>query len=374
MKIGIITFWQTQDNYGQVLQCYALQQVLLSLGYSPFLIRYTHSEVILLNKKERILSFIKNIFKKKQKKQTLQYISNTKNRNFEEFKQQYIIQSPKTYKSLKELQKYPPQADAYITGSDQVWAKSLYYNENKTFFLEFGGKNIKRISYAASFAMQEYPIEYRKKLKKLLCKFDYISVREKSGVNICASIGCKAQHVLDPTLLLPFSFYIQALKIKTKEMKQLFIYSINISSPNDIRWEEIYKYSIKNNLNTIITTSSGYVPSNELFGNVTYDYCSIPKWIENIANSKLVITTSFHGVVFCLLCHTNFVYFPLNGKFSGGNNRVIDLLTDLSLKNKIYHPDISLESIINQFVDWNKVEKKIEELRINSLAFLNKAL
>ena len=40
MKIGIITLWQSNDNYGQQLQCWALQQALLKLGHEPYLIRY----------------------------------------------------------------------------------------------------------------------------------------------------------------------------------------------------------------------------------------------------------------------------------------------------------------------------------------------
>lgn len=40
MKIGIITLWQSSDNYGQQLQCWALQQELIKLGHDPYLIRY----------------------------------------------------------------------------------------------------------------------------------------------------------------------------------------------------------------------------------------------------------------------------------------------------------------------------------------------
>lgn len=39
-KIGIMTFWESNDNYGQQLQCWALQQVLIQMGCDPFLIRY----------------------------------------------------------------------------------------------------------------------------------------------------------------------------------------------------------------------------------------------------------------------------------------------------------------------------------------------
>ena len=46
MKIGIITFWQSNDNYGQALQCFALQKQLISMGHTPFLIKYTPSHKV----------------------------------------------------------------------------------------------------------------------------------------------------------------------------------------------------------------------------------------------------------------------------------------------------------------------------------------
>ena len=40
MKIGVVTFWQSKDNYGQHLQSFALQTYLKKMGHEPFLIRY----------------------------------------------------------------------------------------------------------------------------------------------------------------------------------------------------------------------------------------------------------------------------------------------------------------------------------------------
>lgn len=38
MKIGIVTFWQTRDNYGQMLQGLALQYKLKKWGMNHFLL------------------------------------------------------------------------------------------------------------------------------------------------------------------------------------------------------------------------------------------------------------------------------------------------------------------------------------------------
>lgn len=42
MKIGILTFWWSEDNYGQQLQAYALQRYLRDAGHDAFLIRYNY--------------------------------------------------------------------------------------------------------------------------------------------------------------------------------------------------------------------------------------------------------------------------------------------------------------------------------------------
>lgn len=44
MKIGILTFWWSEDNYGQPLQAYALQRYLRDAGYDAFLIRYNYEK------------------------------------------------------------------------------------------------------------------------------------------------------------------------------------------------------------------------------------------------------------------------------------------------------------------------------------------
>lgn len=93
-----------------------------------------------------------------------------------------------------------------------------------------------------------------------------------------------------------------------------------------------------------------------------------------ILSSKLVVTTSFHGVVFCILFHTPFVYVPLNGKFAKGNSRVLDLLDLLDLQNRIYRPTSNINSIIQSYIDWKSVDDLLKEKQKESLDFLQKSL
>lgn len=380
MKIGIITFWQTRDNYGQMLQCWALQHYLITLGHEPFLIRYRHSEIYEFNLKLSLKRFVKNVITLRWSKllPESRYLppetAEESCRGFELFKKEYLSLSDNSYSSIKELRLDPPAADCYIVGSDQVWSKLLYYDECRAFFLDFGEEGIKRIAYAASFSISEYPADIQKKLSIELSRFNSISVREKTGVSICNKAGYKAELVLDPTMLLYIKDYVKCFDLCSQDRKDIFIYSLNISNADEIGWAGLLDYSRANGLKIKVTTSSGYIKGGKLFPNVVYEYSKIPEWITNIINSKLVVTTSFHGIVFCLLSHTPFVYVPLEGKYARGNNRVLDLFSCLHITGRLFSKTKSYQQIAEEEIDWEVIDSNLDKLRKNSYKFLDEAL
>lgn len=384
MRIGIITFWQGKDNYGQLLQCWALQQYLKKQGHNPFLIRYDFvGNVSRLGSRRYLKLFlIYPVFRKigslinKIKNEKLQYYNDFKNaeRKFDDFLRENIIVSDHIYNDYFALRNNPPLAECYITGSDQVWAQKLDNEDNKAFFLAFGKKNIKRVAYAPSFAMKNYPRKLLPLLKQELASFDHISVRESDGCKICASIGLKATKVLDPTLLLEKTDYLQLLGKVDSTQKYVYIYSLNIGSANEIRWNELQLYIRRNKNHVIVTPASGYIPGKELFGPIEYSYATIQDWLSNIYYAELVITTSFHGIAFCILLEKPFIYIPLKGKFSKGNNRVLDLLEDLDLNYRILNDSSTYESITQKSIDWHLVNLKLIKKRQDSYSFLKHAL
>ena len=186
MKIGMITFWQSNDNYGQVLQCFALQQQLIKLGHKPYLIKYVPPKKTIQTsaaKKLWKLIQIYPIFLKLRKvqkaKQAQSFALKNRQRNFDEFREMHIITDGIIYHGLSDIQNNPPDADCYLCGSDQIWSMLLDNDENQVFYLNFGGKNIKRIAYAASFGRDVYPMELNDKLHNMIVNFDAVSVREK---------------------------------------------------------------------------------------------------------------------------------------------------------------------------------------------------
>lgn len=375
-KIGIVTYWESNDNYGQQLQCWALQHYLRSRGYDAFLIR----QYVWPSAPKKGIKSVKQWIKDKLA-ELLYYTnlaSNSKvakrfafcldkeacRRQFPRFRMHNLKMS-KIFATPESLVANPPKADVYITGSDQVWNYTMPEGPLKNFFLQFGDKKTVRVSYAPSIGHADFSDEIKDTIKKYLSCFSSISVREASAINVLKNLGYEATHVLDPTMLLSAKEYLKLAR-KESERRSVFIYSMNYETRNDIPFEEIQDYAQQESLPIVVTPGSGYVPAKELFDGVEYCYATIPQWLQLIANAQLVITASFHGVVLSILMHTPFMYTPLKSEHAGSNNRVLDLLNDLELNQTIYtdcfNPQIK--------IDWESVDRKLEQKRVASVEYL----
>lgn len=374
-KVAVITFFQSQDNYGQLLQCFALQKTLQKLGTSTCVIRYGFHRPYCLWLQWRVL-FSKTGFYLLRKNIKSFYHENIKakypNRRFYRFRHNHISFTHRCYNSLEDLQRNPPKADIYVTGSDQVWAQLISSYNNRSFFLDFGEDDVKRIAYAPSFAIENYPNELLDELRLLLNNFDAVSVREKTGVSICDKIGIHAQLVLDPTLLLTIDDY-NGLIVTNNKNKYCFAYHVNITTPEELQWQSASKYNERHGIISYATFAN---PQNdidmEILTSAIYVYPTIPQWLGWIRNAEYVLTSSFHGIVFSILFHVPFVACLRKESILAGNDRITTLLTSLCLDYRIISSDSGIENILSREIDWCEVEKRLSELRRDSIAFLSR--
>lgn len=386
MKIGILTYWSSSDNYGQVLQCYALQRYLINQGHDAFLIKYNPSNetIPIWRKLINNLSFQKIVYKfssqrRKDKQnfileQHLRDFNQKLNvkRQFDEFRHEYIHSTDIVYSSIDELRNSPPEADAYICGSDQVWNNSLLLRNAAAWYLSFGKENVKRFSYAASIGRylqkEEMPT-----FRKYLAKFDAISVREDSARELCVQAGFpQTQVTLDPTLMLPIENFRRFEHCNGFQEHYMFLYVLNVSTQEEIYWKEIQAYLQTTNLDLKIVCSSGYMQARELLESHHNIQATIPEWLGYIDDAQCVMTTSFHGVVFCIKMHKPFLAIMLTNKYAKGNDRIISLLNQLDLSSRIYNPNKSIDVQMTPVIDWDKVEQKIFALQKVSREFLNR--
>lgn len=393
MKIGIITYWTSNNNYGQLLQCWALQKFLIKKGHHPFLIRF----VPYLGTKEaslfkKIKLFLKRCLKivliypvyqsyknrtqeEKEKKLDAFYREKDKQRDFDGFRKNQLNNSDFVYEDYTSLLMNPPFADVYICGSDQIWNFNLHPNSLKPYFLQFGSKDIKRIAYAPSIGRDYWPDNRLNELKQYLSNFSAISLREETGVQICKDLGFDAEHVLDPTMLLEKSDYeILEETPATVATPYIFIYGINYKSKEEINYEAIKECAKIHGLKIVITNGSGYTPCRELFDEAEYIYATIPQWLSLISKAELVVTPSFHGVVFSILYHKHLMYTPLQGALSRGNSRVLELFETLGLNCLIKNDERKVSEYITQNINWEKPDAVLNEKRNISVNYIINAI
>ncbi len=356
-KIGIITHWWTEDNYGQLLQCFALQRLLNELGHRPFLIRYDYrldkNDLTLIQKFKRALKAL-NLFKlyryaklnSKKKSHTVD--SYKVDRNFDLFRRKYINYTLNTY-SKKLIKQSPPEADIYITGSDQVW-----HGLNEIFFLNFGDVKIPRFSFAASFGRSSKHISEKQltAYKMYLRALDFISVREQDGLELCRSLG-RSDAVLfpDPTLLLSPKTYREIATPINEEHPYALVYMIDNIELTPVPMLEIKKYIEQRGIKIRYIASQGRID------NYSKIYPSINEFISYIDNSEFVITNSFHGTIFSILLNKNFVVLP---KGTTTVDRIQNLLERFSIPNRLCTSIKEIEEIFaKDRLEFNKINELI---------------
>lgn len=378
MKIGIITHWKDKDNYGAILQTYALQKYLRNLGHDAYVIRY-YAKSESKSTVQRFKKLLRNpfvIFKRRKFKALLKLNSRWNElRDFDTFRNEYISLSPMIYYGLEEIQNTPPEADVYITGSDQVWCGDLNNKQNWAFFLDFGTDTTKRIAYAASFGRSYFPCVDERKFQELVSRFNAVSIREGNGIKMCLVRGIKAVRCLDSTLILEANIYKELMAPRKHSGHYVFFYTVNVTNKKELYWNKLYPYLKERGIKAIVTTGSGYKLAEEMFEGAEYDYATVKEWLSNIYYADSVITASFHGVAFSLMLQKNFVYMPLQGKYSTGNDRVLDLLKSVDLMNRVANSWEETISILDTNIDYNHINNSdFLRLRNQSIEFLDKSL
>lgn len=371
MKIGILT-QPLHDNYGGILQAYALKEVLISLGH----------DVIVINRQGKkrtkirvVASIIKHMLKgsgisianlsKKQKeiisKETIK------------FREKYIPELSQvitSHESMSELNK--TGFDAYVVGSDQSW-RPIYSPKISNYFLDFAENEnaIKRISYAVSFGVSDW--EFNKKDTKLCSllarKFDAISVREDSGIELVKNyLGKDAVHVLDPTLLLLKEHYT---KIASKEKQ--------VKSPGTLKVYILDKTLEKQRFIDLIEEKLGFkqfevspkkrIGINKLENIEDFVFPDPSKWLRGYQDAKFVITDSFHGTVFSILFNIPFLAI---GNKKRGLARFESLLKMFALENRLITDlkNYKIDDFLQEDINWENVNTILIKEKKKSLNFL----
>lgn len=374
MRIGILT-QPLHHNYGGLLQNYALQQSLIALGHVPITIDWTASSSwyrqLLKRLKNHVLS----------RKTTYELTENEKKyiyKKTDTFIGKYISRTDIVTSSSGFSQmalKY--HFDAFIVGSDQTW-RPQYNPYLYEMFLSFTeSQDVKRIAYAASFGTDKWEFKNRQLLrcKDLIRRFDAVSVREISGVNLCRRFGQDAEFVLDPTLLLSKDDYTKIIKDTKFSHQQsgLLYYILNTEFTS---LENIKKIADENHLDcysALPEFADGSRTEHDVKNHLAdCVYPSVEEWLYAIQNASVVITDSFHGMVFSIIFHKKFWVINNKGR---GSARFCSLLGLLGLNHRMVDSVSCLkDNKIMEDIDWSNADSILSCEKERSFQFLKESL
>lgn len=234
--------------------------------------------------------------------------------------------TPTTYKSDEDLKNNLPIADAYCTGSDQVWNSHWNEGVDSPLYLSFVPDNAYRFSYSASIGNTMLKTDEKNAVTPLLKKYKHITVRENAGVDVIKDLGLTAEQVLDPTLLFTADEWQQYTSNKFKNKKYVVTYNLH----HDKRIDQYAKQLAEKNGLKVYNISYNF---HDIIRSGNLKWCpTIEEYLGLIRDAKYVVTDSFHATVFSVLFHTKLiVIYP-----EQASSRIRSILTLLKMENRGY--------------------------------------
>jgi len=345
--IGLVGCWNAA-NYGALLTYYALNKVLLDLGYSVLMIK----NCLRYTEKDCMIAFAKKHFF-------------------------YNIYNNKT-----EYLEYNNICKIFMTGCDQIWNYRLLW-ANEDFFLNFVDGDKVKLAYGTSFGMQEHEPSGYDKLRRsfLLQRFDAISVREDYAVDIAKEIyNIDSEQVLDPVFFLEKEDYIPLINEATFNYNKDFIGAYILDATPEKR-ERLIEVSKLLNMDIVIILGMGETLYNDKeiqknYKNLFYDMIvlddpSPENFLYIFYNSKFIITDSFHGVCFSYIFRKDFLVFYNVGR---GLERFYSLMRILKLEDRRIYENECISNEKAKKIDFSIAESNINKIKEKSLYWLENSL
>lgn len=389
MKTATIT-WISYNNYGTLLQAYALQKAIEQLGHENVII--SDREILkewkaqnpsksskevhanpktggMLDRLERLVmnpGRLSRIILMRTDREKYELPYNGSQSACEEFRNKELrILYGRTTDLLSSLN---DQFDAFICGSDQIWSihEGMF---NPYYYLDFVTK--KKISYAPSLGADKIPEEISQTIQKLLADYGAISVRESASAKQISSLtGRNVEWVADPTLLHDRQFWSEfTAGIPARKKKYLLCYFLE-----NREWYFKYarKLAKKLNLKIVLIPNKWDFISSEY---VTENGIGPKEFVSLIQHADFVLTDSYHGSIFSILFQRDFFYLLRfhDSDPNSQNIRINSLFDYLRLNNRIISK-CNLQEGFLSIDNYDMVNKKLDDLRVRSRYYLKENL
>lgn len=381
MKVGLVTFHRL-DNYGAVLQAYALQQCIARLGAECEVIDLLRPEHPGYRPASRTPSYtayspkagppaVPWLLKAKgDTKKILNWaLGSSRRRRFEEFDKSCMRYFPSTFASYDDLYRSVPSHDGFVVGSDQVW-NPTYPCSPEPYFLTFAPSDRPRIAYAPSFGVARIDPAHHSQYRLWLQGMHSLSIRERQGAEIIRELtGRKAEVVVDPTLLLDVAHWRTMARAPHVRRPYVFCYSLR----KDPQLLALCRH---------VRKISGYPVY--MLGDVADQFrsCVRPvltagpmEFLGWIMNAAVVLTNSFHGMMFSLAMSRPFyVALPPAHGTESRNSRLLNAAEVFGVGDRIWDASLPMPAGNGLAMDHHAISARVEAERARSRAYLQSAL
>lgn len=352
-KVGITTI--IGDNYGSVLQDYALQKALVAHGVQPHLISLRPRSYLVKFWRDYFQPEENRTFVTKQRKLYSDIKNRSKRKKAAQFYRDHL--NLRRYRTMTELVNGEKGVDGLICGSDQIWNPA--FQPNPLYYLSFADENAKKYSYAASLAVETASDSAKEFFKIALTSFRRVSVREETGKSIlidCVDRG-KLRMDCDPVLLLEKKEWEGLVSSRYKGKHYLLFYMLRPS-------KELIAFATdtakEKKLDIVFISDYAF---NDASLTMTTD-AGVEDFLSAIYYADYVVTNSFHATVFSTIFQKPFS----SQAITRTGSRVRAFLLNIGLHDRIV--DFDGKSNTSE-IDYSTVEDKLFSMRERSLEYIN---
>lgn len=285
-------------------------------------------------------------------------------RVFSTFLQRYVNTTPQRYLTEQELEQACPDADLYISGSDQIWNSDINGRIERPYYLSFVPDDRNKISFASSFGKTQLFDDEKDETRSLLSKYQWLSSREHSGTEIIRGLGLDADTVLDPTLWLSKAQWECLAEPVHTPKRYVLVYQLHNNKEMDqyvkqmekkykmpcLRVDLFYHYIVKSGRHIVCPTPG--------------------QLISLIRNAEYVISDSFHMTVFSIIFNRKFASIYSENSF---NDRIACILKLLGLEDR-HLENYNDFDIWKKEIDFGKTNRCLEEEKQQMRTLLEKNL
>lgn len=362
MKVGILTF-PNSVSYGACLQMIALQNTVRRMGHEVEIINYYNAYM----KAEKHTNKGRNPLKRAVQRRVRMLLHRRLYQNFRRFEQQQVVHYPaRPVTDKRRLPAIGQRYDAVICGSDQVWSPYIT-DTDISYFLDFCGETTKRVAYAPSFGVVNFPEGFVERIAPELQKFYALSAREQAGKELVERLTERETTIVaDPTWLVDATDWAAMEQPHPAATGDYVLYFVVNQSKELLA--RCKAFARRHGLKVVMVGGNPATAAKNKDPMLSYAMDVGPEqWLYLVHHAKYVFTNSFHGTAFSVLFERDlYVEIPAHN-----GSRLHQVLVSFGMEDRAVRKDAELTE---NAVDYQQAKQVFAQLKEQSLTYLQNAL